>query len=101
MPDDHLLYHVENNAAHITINREQQRNAITPEAIHLFLEYLDRAEKDADVRAVLVTGAGEKAFCTGRPAGRRPIHRRQEGVCQYAQLLKRLTSFPEAYCCPG
>jgi enoyl-CoA hydratase/carnithine racemase len=43
MSEEHLLYHVENNVAHITINREQQRNAITPEAIQLFLEYLDRA----------------------------------------------------------
>ena len=33
MPDEHLLYRVEKNVAHITINREQQRNAITPEAI--------------------------------------------------------------------
>ena len=36
MPDEHLLYSVENNVARITINREQQRNAITPEAIHPF-----------------------------------------------------------------
>ena len=57
MPDEHLLYHVENNTARITINREQQRNAITPEAIKLFLVYLDRAEQDTEVRAVLITGA--------------------------------------------
>ena len=33
MDDQHLLYQVENGIGTITINREQQRNAITPEAI--------------------------------------------------------------------
>jgi enoyl-CoA hydratase/carnithine racemase len=38
MSEDHLLYSVEDHVASIRINREQQRNAITPEAITLFLE---------------------------------------------------------------
>ena len=29
MPDPHLLYHVENNIASLTINREKRRNAIS------------------------------------------------------------------------
>ncbi len=95
MPDEHLLYRVENNVAHITINREPQRNAITPEAIHLFLEYLDRAEKDADVRAVLVTGAGEKAFCTGAQLGDSLSTEGKKVFASYAQLLKCLVSFPK------
>jgi enoyl-CoA hydratase/carnithine racemase len=93
MPDEHLLYHVENNVAHITINREKQRNAITPEAIQLFLEYLDRAEKDTDVRALLVTGAGDKAFCTGAQLGDGLSTEGKKVFTSYAQLLKRLTSF--------
>ncbi len=95
MPDEHLLYSVENNVARITINREQQRNAITPEAIHLFLEYLDRADKDADVRALLVTGAGDKAFCTGAQLGDSLSTEGKKVFAGYAQLLKRLTSFPK------
>jgi enoyl-CoA hydratase/carnithine racemase len=65
MNDQHLLYRVEDGIGVITINREQQRNTITPEAIDLFHAYLDQAEKDELVRALLVTGAGDKAFCTG------------------------------------
>jgi enoyl-CoA hydratase/carnithine racemase len=95
MPDEHLLYHVENNVAHITINREKQRNAITPEAIQLFLEYLDSAEKDTDVRALLVTGAGDKAFCTGAQLGDGLSTEGKKVFTSYAQLLKRLTSFPK------
>jgi len=69
MEESHLLYKAENGIAYITINREQQRNAITPEAIELFHDYLDRAEKDENVRVIRITGAGEKAFCTGAQLG--------------------------------
>ena len=44
--EDHLLYWVEDHVANIRINREQQRNAVTPEAIVLFLEYLDMCAGD-------------------------------------------------------
>jgi enoyl-CoA hydratase/carnithine racemase len=64
MSDDHLLYRVEENVAYITINREKQRNAITPDAIGLFLDYLEQANKDEQVRVVLITGDGDKSFCT-------------------------------------
>lgn len=108
MPDEHLLYQVENNTARITINREQQRNAITPEAITLFLDYLDRAEQDGDVRAVLITGAGERAFCTGAQLGDALTTEGQEVFARYARVLKRITTFPKptvarvkGYCLAG
>jgi enoyl-CoA hydratase/carnithine racemase len=108
MSEEHLLYSVENNVARITINREQQRNAITPAAITLFLEYLDRAEKDDAVRAVLVTGAGDKAFCTGAQLGDGISAEGRNVFAGYAQLLKRLASFPKptvarvkGYCLAG
>lgn len=108
MADEHLLYHVENNVAWITINREQQRNAITPDAIALFLEYLERAENDCDVRAVLVTGAGDKAFCTGAQLGDGISSEGKKTFASYAQLLKRLATFPKptvarvkGYCLAG
>jgi len=95
MPDEHLLYTVDNKTARITINREQQRNAITPEAIELFLDYLDRAEQDAQVRAVLVTGAGDKAFCTGAQLGDGLSAEGKRVFAQYARLLNRLATFPK------
>jgi enoyl-CoA hydratase/carnithine racemase len=108
MPDEHLLYSVENKVARITINREQQRNAITPAAIILFLEYLDRAEKDDEVRAVLVAGAGDKAFCTGAQLGESMSSEGRNVFSGYAQLLNRLASFPKptvarvkGYCLAG
>jgi enoyl-CoA hydratase/carnithine racemase len=108
MTDEHLLFSIENNVACITINREQQRNAITPAAITLFLEYLERAEKDDEVRAVLVTGAGNNAFCTGAQLGESMSPEGRNVFAAYAQLLNRLASFPKptvarvkGYCLAG
>ncbi|PKN20499.1 MAG: enoyl-CoA hydratase [Deltaproteobacteria bacterium HGW-Deltaproteobacteria-6] len=95
MTEDHVLYHLENHVARITINRESQRNAITMEAIALFLTYLDQAEADESVRAILITGAGEKAFCTGAQLGDGLSAEGQKAFWDYARLLKRIAAFPK------
>jgi len=90
-----LIYEVVDHVATVTINREARRNAISPEALTLFHEALDSAAEDADVRVVCVTGAGEKAFCTGADLGaamggdadsRRIFD-------EYARLISRLAAF--------
>ena len=95
MNEAHLLYKVENNAACFTINRAAQRNAISLEAIELFLEYLDRAEADPEARVILVTGSGDRAFCSGADLGAAAEGKIQEGFNRYAQLLTRLSSYPK------
>jgi enoyl-CoA hydratase/carnithine racemase len=95
MPEEHLLYNVEKNVACLTINREAQRNAISLEAIELFLEYLDQAEADEDVRVILVTGSGDRAFCSGADLGAAADGRIQEGFKRYAQVLTRISSYPK------
>jgi enoyl-CoA hydratase/carnithine racemase len=95
MEDRHLLYRVEDGVGYITINREQQRNAITPEALALFHEYLDAAEKDDQVRAIMITGAGEKAFCTGAQLSGGVTTEGKDIFAIYASLLNRIVSFPK------
>lgn len=95
MNDQHLLYRVEDGIGVITINREQQRNTITPEAIDLFHAYLDQAEKDELVRALLITGAGDKAFCTGAQLVGAMATEGKDVFGYYASLLNRLASFPK------
>lgn len=95
MADEQLLYQVKDQVARITINREAQRNAITPEAIGLFHCLLDQAESDENVRAVLVTGAGDKAFCTGAQLGDGMSEGGGLVFAEYARLLKRLATFPK------
>jgi enoyl-CoA hydratase/carnithine racemase len=108
MAEEHLLFRVEHSAAHITINRKPQRNAITPESVALFHEYLDRAQSDGQVRAVLITGAGDKAFCTGAQLGDGMSAGGKKVFADYARLLGRLASFPKptvarvnGYCLAG
>ncbi len=108
MSDADLIYHVKDQVACFTINREAQRNAISLDAIGLFSKYLDAAENDQDVSVILITGAGEKAFCSGADLGSAAGGEITKGVRDYARLLKRLTGFPKpvvarvnGYCLAG
>lgn len=49
----------------VTITREARRNALNEAVASGICEALDRAEADDEIRAVVLTGAGEKAFCAG------------------------------------
>ncbi len=98
MTENDLLYQLEGNVARITINREKQRNAISAQAVTLFLECLDRAEQDDAARVVLVTGAGDRAFCSGADLGSGLAESGEDGKTafqKYADILKRLASFPK------
>jgi enoyl-CoA hydratase/carnithine racemase len=98
MSKQHLLYRVEGNVACFTLNREKQRNAISPEVISLFLKYLDEAERDDAVRVILITGAGDRAFCSGADLGGTSDGSGENGVDSfksYANLLKRISGFPK------
>ena len=62
---ENIKVEIQNNAAIITINRPQQLNALnkaTIEEIHLALKDI---RNDRQLRAVIITGAGEKAFVAG------------------------------------
>lgn len=49
----------------ITLNRPQQRNAINGEVIAGITEGFQRAQSDTEIRAIVLTAEGEKAFCAG------------------------------------
>lgn len=49
----------------ITINRPEKRNALHADVIALMREGFQRAHCDPEVRAIVITGIGEKAFCAG------------------------------------
>lgn len=108
MNEKDLIYNVKNKVAYFVINREAQRNSISPETVSLFLEYLDKAEEDGDVRVVTVTGSGEKAFCSGADLGGGMGEGGNDAFRNYAKLLKRLAGFPKptvakvnGYCLAG
>ena len=59
-----LLAHEEDGVAVITLNRPQARNAMSAAMNGALAGVLDRAERDAAIRCVVLTGAGG-AFCAG------------------------------------
>src|SRR5919198_247511 len=66
---DELLYEVKDAVATVTLNRPDQRNALNGELLAALVEAMKRARDDEAVRAVVLTGAGEKVFCAGADLG--------------------------------
>jgi len=58
-------FDVRNNVAHITINREKSFNALNLQAMQELFHIANRCGSDKGVRAAILTGSGDKAFCAG------------------------------------
>jgi len=61
---EHTHYHENNSIAWITLNRPQVLNALNKKLWREIYETLDHAEKNENVRAIILTGAG-RAFSSG------------------------------------
>ncbi|WHY16260.1 enoyl-CoA hydratase [Peribacillus frigoritolerans] len=55
----------EKGIALVTLNRPDAANALSTELLHSLVEGLDELKRDSNLRTVIITGAGEKAFCAG------------------------------------
>ena len=60
-----ILYDVTNGIATITLHRPEKMNAFTGTMMQEMCAAFDLVDTDDDVRAVIVTGSGERAFCAG------------------------------------
>ncbi len=60
-----LLYEKADGIAKITINRPEVRNAFRPQTLAELREAFARARDDLEVGAIIFTGAGDEAFCSG------------------------------------
>lgn len=60
-----IIYEVKNHIGYITLNRPEVMNAISFQMNREILDVCDQVRRDPAVRVVILTGAGEKAFCTG------------------------------------
>ncbi len=64
-----VLYGVADGVATITINRPERRNALSWSVVGDMRRRVAEARADPQVRVVVLTGAGEKAFCAGADLG--------------------------------
>ncbi len=60
-----ILFDLYNGIARITINRPRYRNAFTPTTTGEMSDALRICREDSDISVVVITGAGDKAFCSG------------------------------------
>lgn len=62
---EQVLYERRGSAAVITINRPERRNAVDGPTARMLLDAYRQFEDDKEARALILTGAGDKAFCAG------------------------------------
>ena len=63
--DDIKLERTKDGVAKVTINRPEVRNAFRPQTVKELLEAFDICRDDASIGVVVLTGEGDKAFCSG------------------------------------
>lgn len=62
---DEILFEKYDGIAKVTINRPEVHNAFTPKTVSEMIDAFARARDDSSVGVVVLTGAGDKAFCSG------------------------------------
>lgn len=63
--DDGILYEVSGGVGTLVLNRPERHNALGGVELDAMLETLKAIEKDPEIRVLVVTGAGDKTFCSG------------------------------------
>jgi len=90
---DATLYDVRRDAAWITLNQPERRNALSDEVVTGLLDHLRTAIADERVRALVITGAGS-AFCAGadlKSGGVRP----GTGENPFVTMMKTIWESPK------
>jgi naphthoate synthase len=62
---DDVIYETSGGIAKITINRPEVRNAFRPQTLFELSGAFEAARDDPDIGVIILTGAGEEAFCSG------------------------------------
>ena len=72
-----VTYKLGENAVRITINRPEVMNAFRLQTVEELIDAFQKANEERTVNAVVLTGAGDKAFCTG---GDQKVHLSEDGL---------------------
>jgi enoyl-CoA hydratase len=70
VPDDgKVLYEITDGVATVTLNDPEKRNMLSGQMLGELVDAMKAARDSDEVRAVVLTGAGEKVFCAGADLG--------------------------------
>ncbi|CAO4145711.1 Short-chain-enoyl-CoA hydratase [Methylorubrum aminovorans] len=88
---DELLFAVDAaGIARITLNRPQARNALTFAMYRGLVELCERIEADRAIKAVIITGAGDKAFAAGTDIAQFRSFSKPEDAIGYERFMDRV-----------
>jgi methylglutaconyl-CoA hydratase len=91
---DAVLYDVRRDAAWITLNQPERRNALSEEIVAGLLRHLSAALADARVRAIVITGAGP-AFCAGADLRGGGVQTSSESEHPFVTVMKTIWHAPK------
>ena len=83
---------IEGGVARLVLNNPERHNSLTASVIEQFLGHLGRIEKEPGIRVLIVTGAGDRTFCSGMS-----LSQIQSGAIDpdlFDRLSDRLVSLP-------
>ena len=87
---DKMLSRKEGRVGYVIFNNPERRNAVSLEMWEATARILDDFRKDNDIRVVVLTGAGDKAFVSGADISKFESERAsQEAVARYNEAVER------------
>jgi enoyl-CoA hydratase len=90
MADDELLYEVTDGIARVTFNRPQARNALTFPMYERLAAICAEVDGDPAIKAMLLTGAGDKAFAAGTDISQFRAFKTPEDALEYEARIDRV-----------
>ena len=92
---ENILFEESNGIGYITINRPTKLNALNKATIEDLHEAFVSAEEDADIKVIILTGSGEKAFVAGADISEFSNFSTEEGKQLAAEGQKKLFDLVE------
>jgi len=99
MSDAPVLVQEENHIVTVTLNRPDARNALNRALLEELRRVLAAVSNRRDVRAVILTGAGDKAFCAGADLRER-LNMPEDQVRAFIPLIRGAITDVERVGCP-
>lgn len=87
---DELLYELRDGVAYLTFNRPQARNALTFAMYDRLAEICEQANRDRSICALLLTGAGDKAFAAGTDISQFRAFDKEQDALDYEARIDRV-----------
>jgi len=100
-----ILYEAKDRVARVTINRPDKRNALNTSVIAELTAAFRAADADPAVSVVVLTGAGEKAFCAGADLGgggmigAQTVYERHESGRNFLELFRTMREIGKPIVC--